>query len=393
MKLGAVSLSVFLVLPSALAQLTAGKFTPTGNLNTSRFAHTATLLADGRVLIAGGCIDESGFNAAPPFCGSTITATAEIYNPATGTFTPTGNMTAARAYHTATLLPDGRVLFAAGLGEVRRPSPDLEGPDYALTSAELYDPASGTFAATGNMKNRSIAGANTATLLPDGHVLITGSDAELYDPALGSFTITGNDTAHPFAIATLLPDGTVLGTSWGYLFSSELYDPRTGAFRPTGKGAEPLGTRGVLLSNGTVLTAGGNDDPGPSSLASLYDPAIETFSRAGNMITPRADHTATLLGNGKVLIAGGSTWQDVKLPDGNVAMYHVCCALNAELYDSATGAFSNTGSMAAARKGHTATLLNNGDVLIAGGSGGGYPGSLATAEIYHPEPVNPQTGN
>lgn len=97
MKLGAVSLSVFLVLPTALAQLTAGKFTPTGNLITSRFAHTATLLADGRVLIAGGCIDESGFNAAPPFCGSTITATAEIYNPATGTFTPTGNMAAARA--------------------------------------------------------------------------------------------------------------------------------------------------------------------------------------------------------------------------------------------------------------------------------------------------------
>jgi hypothetical protein len=149
----------------------------------------------------------------------------------------------------------------------------------------------------------------------------------------------------------------------------------------------------VLLSNSTVLTAGGNDDPGPSALASLYDPVNETFTPASHMITPRADHTITLLGNGKVLIAGGSTWQDVKLPDGNVGMYHVCCALNAEVYDSLTGAFGNIGSMTAARKGHTATLLNNGDVLIAGGSGGGYPGALATAEIYHPEPVNQQTGN
>src|SRR5262245_44016741 len=79
MKFGAVSLIAFLVLPAALAQLTPGRFTPTGSMITSRFAHTATLLADGRVLIAGGCLDESGFNAVPPFCGTTITPTAEIY--------------------------------------------------------------------------------------------------------------------------------------------------------------------------------------------------------------------------------------------------------------------------------------------------------------------------
>ena len=84
---------------------------------TPRFAHTAALLADGRVLIAGGCIDESGANATPPFCGNTITATAEIYDPATGAFTRTGNLTAARAYHTSTLLPDGRVLIAGGEGD------------------------------------------------------------------------------------------------------------------------------------------------------------------------------------------------------------------------------------------------------------------------------------
>src|SRR6476619_6681692 len=105
----AVSLSAFLILPAGLAQLTPGAFISTGSMVSPRFAHTATLLADGRVLIAGGCIDESGANATPPFCGNTITATAEIYDPATGAFTRTGNLTAARAYHTSTLLPDGRV--------------------------------------------------------------------------------------------------------------------------------------------------------------------------------------------------------------------------------------------------------------------------------------------
>jgi hypothetical protein len=390
MKFGTVSLSVFLVLPAAMAQLTPDTFTAPGSMITPRFANTATLLADGRVLIAGGCVDGSGLNAVPPFCGNTITTTAELYDPATGTFTSTGNMTAARAYHTATLLPNGKVLIAAGLGEVHRPSPDSNGPAYALTSAELYDPSTGTFAATGNMNTRSIAGANTATLLPNGQVLVSGTEtyAELYDPLSGAFAITGNGTVPSCAMATLLPDGRVLDTSSGYWFCASLYDPRTGAFSPTGKGTGPVGTRAVLLSNGTVLAVGGNDDPGPSSLASLYDPANETFTPASNMLTPRADHTITLLANGKALIAGGSTWQDVKLPDGNVAMYHVCCALNAELYDYVTGTFANTGSMAVARKGHTATLLNNGDVLIAGGSGGGYPGALATAEIYHPEPAD-----
>jgi hypothetical protein len=173
------------------------------------------------------------------------------------------------------------------------------------------------------------------------------------------------------------------------LIGDKLYDPRTGEFSPAANEARYLGSRSILLPNGEVLGAGGDDDWGPSSAASLYDSANQRFLSTGWMITPRADHTITLLPSGKALIAGGSTWVTSPTPDGREVKYHVCCALTAELYDSVIGAFANTGSIAAARKGHTTTLLNNGDVLIAGGSGGGYPGALPTAEIYHPEPVNP----
>src|ERR1700733_10919110 len=121
-----LALLVCVVGVSGFAQ-SPGTFTATGNMTTSRWGHTATLLVDGRVLIAGGVTD-----GAPPFSAA-ITATADLYDPSTGTFTATGNMTIARSGHTATLLPDGRVLIAD------------------LASAELYDPTTGTFTATGNL--------------------------------------------------------------------------------------------------------------------------------------------------------------------------------------------------------------------------------------------------
>jgi hypothetical protein len=125
-----------------------GMFTATGNMTAFRYRHSATLLQDGRVLIAGGITQ----NTAPPF-GQTVTATAELYDPATGTFVATGSMSSARASHTATLLPDGRVLIAAGSGGG---SPPLVGPEYSLVRAELYDPSTGTFTATGDMTTPSI---------------------------------------------------------------------------------------------------------------------------------------------------------------------------------------------------------------------------------------------
>ena len=190
----------------------AGAFRPTGSLTTAHgIDDTATLLSDGRVLIAGG------FGTS----GSDL-ASAELYDPKTGSFSPTGPMTEARLGHTATLLQDGRILIAGGNGT---------GGSY-LASAELYDPKTGTFTPTGPMT--TARSGHTTTLLPDGRVLIAGAiglaSAELYDPKTGSFSPTGPMTAaRSYHTATLLQDGRVLiagGIDGTYLASAELYEPQ-----------------------------------------------------------------------------------------------------------------------------------------------------------------------
>ena len=367
-----VPLMVFLGAMSSSPAQSTGTFSATGSMTTARFGHTATLLQDGSVLIAGG------YTVGIPVFGQAVTATAELYDPANGTFTATGNMTSVRAYHTATLLPDGRVLIAAGsAGEL-----PAVGPEYSQVSAELYDPSTGAFTPTGNMTGFGIVETNTATLLADGRVLMTGSpfDAELYDPGTGTFTATGNMTVPPpFNTATLLPDGRVLLAA-GF-FTPKVYDPRSGTFSITVTGLGVTG-RATLLMNGRALVAGGNDDPGPIAAAEVYDPSTGVFTATGNMIAPRANHTATLLPDGKALITGGNGWVGYPL------MYYFCCLSSAELYDSVTGLFVNTGTMAAGRTGHTATVLNSGMVLVAGGTSIGSPPfgiTTAAAEIYHPD--------
>jgi Galactose oxidase, central domain len=347
MTMGRIVLLLGLIAAASgvLAQ-TPGTFTSTGNMTTARVGHTASLLADGRVLIAGGNQGHLPF-----------LASAELYDPATGKFTATGSMTSGRAGHAAILLPDGRVLIVGGS---------------SLASAELYDPSTGAFTATGDMNGNQYP--TTATLLPDGRVLIGGgaAGAQLYDPGTGTFTAA--DIMTGFSTATLLADGWVLIIAGdGYT----LYDPRTGKFRLTGPWYG-FDLRTVLLMNGEVLMSGGNDDPGPNDSAETYDPSTGILIATGKMTAPRANHSATLLPDGKALIIGGSTW--IGWGTGN--LYSSCCLSSAELYDTATGLFAATGSMAAGRAGQTATLLNNGNVLIAGGNGDS--GVAASAELYHP---------
>jgi hypothetical protein len=347
------------------AAVLTGTFRQTGSMATPRVAQTDTLLADGHVLVAGGSPD-----------GATPLASAELYDPATGTFNPTGSMAQARYSAAAARLLDGRVLIAGGNGLMAG----------QLATAELYNPATGKFGPAGSMAT-ALEDA-TATLLPDGRVLIAGGDraipggngiepvasAELYDPKTGKFSRTGSmTTPRDSQTETLLHDGRVLisgGTSsqpemGTQLASAELYDPKTGKFSATGSMTTPRDQHtATLLSDGRVLIAGGTDD----NSAELYDPATGTFSPTGSMITgPMGGHTATLLQDGRVLVAGGY--------DSLETLFM------AQLYDPATGTFSVTGSMTERRDGQNATLLKDGRVLMTGGDS---DTELASAELYYP---------
>src|SRR5262245_23325359 len=215
----------------ASAQTPGPSWSLTGSLLRARTGHTATLLANGQVLVAGGDDDHQ-------IPG--VLSSAELYDPATGTWRATGALNIARGGHTATLLDNGQVLVAGGIGGAC-----CQG----LSSAELYDPATGTWRATGAL---NIArGSHTATLLPNGKVLIAGgcsglntlNGAELYDPVTGTWSLTGNlNTGSIWHTATLLQDGKILvaggGVCWTpdlYLAGVEVYDPATGAWSHTGK--------------------------------------------------------------------------------------------------------------------------------------------------------------
>ncbi|HTK44919.1 MAG TPA: kelch repeat-containing protein [Patescibacteria group bacterium] len=304
------------------------------------------------------------------------------------TWTATGSMIETRSRYTATLLANGKVLVAGG--------GSIDGGE-AVASAELYDPATGAWTSTGAMLEARGEGY-TATLLPDGKVLVVGgydrgglASAEVYDPNSGKWTATGSmDGVRFYHTATLLPDGTVLVAGGevrnNRVFpSAELYDPRTGSWTATGRmrGAFSPETATLLL-DGTVLTVGGIDGR-ELAYAELYDPPTGTWSVTGSLSGAHAGR-ATLLPDGKVLVAGGASATKVVEPDIGGPAPGALTLASAELYDPRTGTWTVTGSMTEARLGYTATLLADGTVLVAGGHSNDTSGTrlLASAELYDP---------
>jgi hypothetical protein len=336
-----------------------GSWTATGPMFSEHAIHTATVLLDGRVLVAGGVTEERATDATG--------VNAELYDPSVGTWVPTIGLNSGRWEHTATRLLDGRVLVTGGT--------NLDG---ALASAELYDPITGEWTAAARMTRARVG--HTATLMLDGRVLVAGgaypATSELFDPRHDTWTATGNLVEDRFdSAATLLPDGTVLIGGAG---TAELYDPRSGTWTATGamiRGRFEIDSAATLLPDGRVLVAGGDVD---ASFAELYDPRSGTWTATGPMIQRHGDQTtATLLPDGTVLVTGGTRPISLGI-DPAIS--------TADLYDPRTGTWTATANMSTNRRNHTATLLPDGTVLIAGGIA--HDGAYGSAELYHPGPGN-----
>ncbi len=351
----------------------------TGSMTTSRRAHSATRLTDGRVLVTGGW----NTNRDIPL------ASAVVYDQAAdsgiGAFVATAPLSNARTGHTATALANGNVLITGG--EDKNNSGNL-------SSAEIFDPALnaglGGFNTTGSMNTVRVY--HVAALLTDGTVLIAGgyggsgstiASAEIYDTNSGTFSYTTGPMSwnRIYHTATLLNNGTVLiaGGQGGLPFA-EIYNPGTKTFSTTGvMSASRHRHTATLLSDGKVLIVGGAQDAefgNPIASAEVYDPATGTFRPTGSMSNPRADHTANLLANGKVLITGG---RSINSDSGALT--------TTEIYDPASGLFTNAGAMGSARTDHSATLLlspaDKPRVLISGGFNGS--AAVGTAELFVPQ--------
>jgi hypothetical protein len=354
---------------------------------TPRFnGFTVTLLADGTVLIAGG----AGLSANGAINGSL--ASAEIYNPVTGAWMATGSMTVARENHTATLLQDGTVLVAGGQ---TCPSTICVYTSTVQASAEIYNPATGSWSATGSMATASFS--RLATLLPNGTVLVADGYtecamgfcgtllAEIYDPNAGTWSATGSSLDADPLVATALPDGTLLalGSAYGSPAVAEIYNSGSGTWTSAAAPGN-ASSSATSLADGTVLAAGGDVPCGEVACvvdgAQLYAVSTGTWASTGGMAYGRVNFTATLLANGTVLAAGGIGCAGASCFDAYTAL------ASAEIYDPASGVWTLTASMLQPLSGQTATLLGNGTVLVIGGvvstSGNGV--NTFSSEIYYP---------
>lgn len=358
------------------------------SMTTPRANAAAIRLGDGRVLICGG--------TATGEVGGVL-ASAELYDPIAHKFTPIVSMTVPRAGHTITMLNDGHVLITGGVQNV--------GFRSELASAEIYDPTTETFVDTGSMSVPREG--HTATLLRDGRVLVVGGSdngthtldtAEIYDPVAGTFSPTGNLNQPRIAhVAALLGSGKVLiagggrgGMPGGYISydTAETYDPARGRFNTVRAhmNSDRVGAAAVKLADGRVLIVGGKSGrvvmsrvPNLASLtplntAEIFDPELQSFIKTGDMRDVHYLPTTTLLNNGQVLVVGGWT---IKGPV-------VVGMRDAETYAPEMNGFSNVGPTNVARLTNTATLLGDGEVLIAGGIDDSSK-VTASVEFYSPK--------
>lgn len=342
-----------------------GRFIRTGDMTIARMNHAATLLQDGRVLITGGHSADI-----VKLIDYGYLSSAEIYNPKTGKFTKIPDMNQKRSHHTSTLLQDGRVLITGG---------SIFAPSY-IASAEIYDPKTNKFIKTGDMNFGRFK--HSAILLKNGKVLIIGGGlslkppipskvdpsilnplvgkyknyGELYNPKTGRFTFTGKSKGwYTDPVLTLLPDGRVLvvGDYNGKI--AELYDPVKNEFTQIDYEANS-----IKIPNDKMIFLGFRKGIYPR----LYDVGIGKFFQAKNeLISDNRYHclieTTTLLNNNKVLIIGVAVYNK----DG-----YLIKDFNT-LYDLKKDKFTKIRKIKDSFGGHTATLLNNGDVLIVGGEG------------------------
>ena len=335
--IGALALAA----PAPIPALAGCCWSPAAPMAQAREGHTATLLGNGDVLVVGGSLDAGLVN---------LITGAELYDARTNQWSPAGSMQYPRFLHTATLLPDGRVLVAGGITST----------GHATTTAELYDPASRSWSSAGGMAVQRYN--HTATLLKNGRVLVTGGQnaggyvarAELYDPNANNWSpVATMDAGYFGATATLLQDGRVLVVGGETLGDgrAELYDPGTNRWSNAGI-MRRRGHTATLLVSGKVLVAGGD-----TASAQLYDPPTNRWSDAAPMLVSRVSHVATLLADGRVLVTGGGSF---------IGQTQVWLS-SAEVYDPKADRWDPGGCMADSRWAHTATLLADNRVLVTGG--------------------------
>ena len=346
-----------------------------GDLSVPRVAAAAALLPDGRVLITGGA------------SGTTdVWNTAELYEPSTARFVTTGSMRSPRFGHTATALRDGRVLIAGGRDRFTFPT-------QTVALAEIYDPATGTFTEAGTMiQPRAL---HAATLLSNGQALIAGGTdasfmrvamAEIYDPATNRFTpagAMGTPRNLPFIAAlsdgrALVGGGVVVPPTGAaqYPTTTEIYVPGSG-FSPGPASMFPHSQAPAFsLPDGRILVVGGTGGLAQPvvNVVEAYDPSKNAFEFVATLNTSRYDHAGAVLGTGSVVVSGGA------VVTGGVPGV----SDSIEVSDPATGQFKNAGKLAVARTRHIAVALRDGAVLFVGGATDLGTTATATAEVWRP---------